>query len=194
MEEVVMRVDVEQARKLAKERVKSGQARRLAEAQRDIARELGYASWPDFVGALGRLPAGAECAFCEQPISGHDWVRLGIGVPSHFAHRDCVLAVTNRPPLAAIGVAADDPEVDKLTPRARRLWLGAATIAREFGHSFVGTEHLLLAMVREADGIAGKVLGELGGRQQFDARLTELLKSETYNGPHKKGHARRPRD
>jgi hypothetical protein len=177
-----MRIDVEQARKLAKERVKSGQAATLADAQREIARELRFASWPEFVRTLSRLPEGAECVFCEQPIRGRDWMRLGRGVPSRFAHGECVLALTNKPPLAVLGIASDESEADRLTPRARRLWLGAATVSREFGHAYVGTEHLLLAMVREPGGIAGQVLGELAGREQLDARLTEILSSDEYRG------------
>jgi ATP-dependent Clp protease ATP-binding subunit ClpC len=73
------------------------------------------------------------------------------------------MAVTNKPPLSALGVGASEAEEDRLTPRARRLWAGAVTVAREFGHEFVGTEHLLLAMIREADGIAGRVLEEVLG-------------------------------
>jgi hypothetical protein len=176
-----VKIDVEQARKLAKERVKSGQAATLADAQREIARELRFPSWPEFIRALSRLPEGAKCRFCDQPISGRDWIRLGRGVPNSYAHGQCVLALTNRPPLNVLGLAVSDSEAERLTPHARRLWLGAATVAQEFGDSFVGTEHLLLAMVREPDGIAGKILDELAGRPELDARLTERLRSESYN-------------
>ena len=34
--------------------------------------------------------------------------------------------------------------------------------ARELNHSYVGTEHLLLGLLREEKGLAAKVLGELG--------------------------------
>lgn len=50
--EVVMRIDVEQARKRAKERVKAGRVGKLADAQREVARELGYPSWPAMIHAL----------------------------------------------------------------------------------------------------------------------------------------------
>ena len=49
-----MLVNLEQARKRAKELVRSGRAATLAEAQREIARELGYASWPKLVHAFDR--------------------------------------------------------------------------------------------------------------------------------------------
>lgn len=49
-----MLVNLEQARKRAKELVRSGRAATLAEAQHEIARELGYASWPKLVHAFDR--------------------------------------------------------------------------------------------------------------------------------------------
>jgi ankyrin repeat protein len=47
-----MRINLEQARKRAKELVRDGRAATLAEAQREIARGLGYESWPKLVHAL----------------------------------------------------------------------------------------------------------------------------------------------
>jgi ATP-dependent Clp protease ATP-binding subunit ClpA len=97
------------------------------------------------------------------------------------AHADCLVAVSNEPRLDALGVIAVGHQTDQLTPRARRLWAGAATVAREFGHDFVGTEHLLLAMVREPGGVAGRVLDELAGRDRIDENLSELLRSDKHN-------------
>ena len=47
-----MKIDIGQARTRAKELVKAGRVAKLADAQREIARELGYASWPAMVHAL----------------------------------------------------------------------------------------------------------------------------------------------
>ena len=49
-----MQISLEQARKRAKELIRSGRAATLSEAQREIARELGYASWPRLVHAFDR--------------------------------------------------------------------------------------------------------------------------------------------
>ena len=49
----MVRIDLEQARKRAKERVRAGESATLAEAQREVARGLGYASWPRLVRAIG---------------------------------------------------------------------------------------------------------------------------------------------
>src|SRR5581483_2603276 len=51
-EEVVMQINLDQARKRAKELVRSGRAATLAEAQRQIAAQLGYESWPKLVHAF----------------------------------------------------------------------------------------------------------------------------------------------
>src|SRR5947209_2446659 len=47
-----MKINLEQARKRAKELVKAGGAPTLAEAQLRVARELGYPSWPSLVRLL----------------------------------------------------------------------------------------------------------------------------------------------
>ena len=49
----------------------------------------------------------------------------------------------------------------ELSGRLRMLVVQAGRFAREFGHSYVGTEHLLLAISEEAGG-AGRVLRAVG--------------------------------
>src|SRR5207249_3858826 len=51
---------------------------------------------------------------------------------------------------------------DKLTERARRVLSLAQEEAQRFNHNYIGTEHLLLGLVREGDGLAAKVLSNLG--------------------------------
>jgi ATP-dependent Clp protease ATP-binding subunit ClpC len=48
------------------------------------------------------------------------------------------------------------------TPRAQRILGRADAESLSLGHEGVGTEHLLLALARESDGIAMRVLGEQG--------------------------------
>jgi ATP-dependent Clp protease ATP-binding subunit ClpA len=51
----------------------------------------------------------------------------------------------------------------KLTPRARRVLDRAQQdLPASFGHNYVGTEHLLLALSEDADGLAGRVLARAG--------------------------------
>ncbi|MCG3776188.1 MAG: Negative regulator of genetic competence ClpC/MecB [Nitrospira sp.] len=51
---------------------------------------------------------------------------------------------------------------DKFTERARRVLSLAQEEAQRFNHNYIGTEHLLLGLVREGDGLAAKVLSNLG--------------------------------
>lgn len=51
---------------------------------------------------------------------------------------------------------------DKFTERARRVMRLAQEEAQRLNHHYLGTEHLLLGLVREGDGIAAKVLSNLG--------------------------------
>ncbi|MEW6424700.1 MAG: ATP-dependent Clp protease ATP-binding subunit [Bacillota bacterium] len=49
-----------------------------------------------------------------------------------------------------------------LTPRAKRVLELAVDEARRMGHNYVGTEHLLLGLIREGEGVAAQVLTSLG--------------------------------
>jgi len=49
-----------------------------------------------------------------------------------------------------------------LTPRAKKVIELAVDEARRLGHNYVGTEHLLLGLLREGEGVAGGVLESLG--------------------------------
>lgn len=51
---------------------------------------------------------------------------------------------------------------DKFTERARHVLALAQEEAQRFNHNYIGTEHLLLGLVREQDGVAAKVLSNLG--------------------------------
>jgi ATP-dependent Clp protease ATP-binding subunit ClpC len=51
---------------------------------------------------------------------------------------------------------------DKFTERARKVLSLAQEEAPRFQHNYIGTEHLLLGLVREGEGIAAKVLSNLG--------------------------------
>jgi ATP-dependent Clp protease ATP-binding subunit ClpC len=50
---------------------------------------------------------------------------------------------------------------DKFTERARKVLQLAQEEAQRLHHNYIGTEHLLLGLVRENEGIAGKVLTSL---------------------------------
>ncbi len=70
------------------------------------------------------------------------------------------------------------------TSRAKKVLEFAMAEARELNHSYVGTEHLLLGLLREEKGIAAEVLGQLGVSLEDARRETlKLLGSEPSAAP-----------
>jgi len=51
---------------------------------------------------------------------------------------------------------------EKFTERARRVLTLAQEEAQHFSHSYIGTEHILLGLVREEEGVAARILVNLG--------------------------------
>ena len=56
----------------------------------------------------------------------------------------------------------DRDRFDKFTERARKVLSLAQEEAQRLHHNYIGTEHLLLGLVREGEGVAAKVLTSLG--------------------------------
>jgi ATP-dependent Clp protease ATP-binding subunit ClpA len=56
----------------------------------------------------------------------------------------------------------DRNRYDKFTERARKVLSLAREEAQRFQHNYIGTEHLLLGLVRDGEGVAAKVLSNLG--------------------------------
>ena len=62
------------------------------------------------------------------------------------------------------------------TPRAKKVMELALREANDLGHSYIGTEHILLGLIREGDGVAAGVLTGLGAdRPQVRQQVTQLL-------------------
>ena len=63
------------------------------------------------------------------------------------------------------------------TPKAKKVLEYAVEEARLMGHNYIGTEHLLLGIVREKDGLAAKILGSFGVKlQQTREQTINLLR------------------
>src|SRR3954468_16919597 len=90
----------------------------------------------------------------RDELGGAGGALRGLGVTVDGVH-DGVAAVL--PPGGAT-TAGQIP----FTPRAQRILNRAGAESLSLGHEGVGTEHLLLALARESDGIALRVLGERG--------------------------------
>ncbi|MCI7551410.1 MAG: ATP-dependent Clp protease ATP-binding subunit [Actinomycetaceae bacterium] len=62
------------------------------------------------------------------------------------------------------------------TPRAKKVLEYAMREGLQLGHSYIGTEHLLLGLCREQDGVAAQVLTKLGADvQKVRNQVTQLL-------------------
>ncbi|KQL52094.1 Clp protease ClpX [Heyndrickxia shackletonii] len=84
-----------------------------------------------------------------------------------------------------IGKGQDSGQTIHYTPRAKKVIELSMDEARKLGHSYVGTEHILLGLIREGEGVAARVLNNLGvslnkARQQV---LQLLGSNETGNHP-----------
>ncbi len=83
------------------------------------------------------------------------------------------------------GKATSAPGPDlPYTSRAKKVLELAMTEARELNHSYVGTEHLLLGLLREEKGIAAQVLTDAGVTlEQSRAETLRLLGSDMPQAP-----------
>jgi hypothetical protein len=62
-----------------------------------------------------------------------------------------------------VGTGPDEKMTGNIpyTPRVKKVLMLAAKEARSFSHTYVGTEHILLGLLREDDGVAARVLKNL---------------------------------
>jgi ATP-dependent Clp protease ATP-binding subunit ClpC len=82
-----------------------------------------------------------------------------------------------------IGKGQENSQTIHYTPRAKKVIELSMDEARKLGHSYVGTEHILLGLIREGEGVAARVLNNLGvslnkARQQ----VLQLLGSNESGG------------
>jgi len=77
------------------------------------------------------------------------------------------------------------------TPRAKKVLELSLREALDLGHDYIGTEHILLALAREGEGVAAQVLTALGaGEEQIRAKVIQTLtRAEPRPGP-RSGEAR----
>jgi len=74
-------------------------------------------------------------------------------------------------------------KMERFTQRARRVLSLAQEEAERLQHNYIGTEHLLLGLMREEGGVAGRVLRDLGLEQRRVEELVERLTRATTRTP-----------
>jgi ATP-dependent Clp protease ATP-binding subunit ClpC len=88
----------------------------------------------------------------EEGVAAKVLISLGIGLSKVRASVEFIIGRGEKPSAGETG----------LTPRARRVIELAIDEARYLGHNYIGTEHLLLGLLREGEGIAAGVLDSFG--------------------------------
>ena len=70
------------------------------------------------------------------------------------------------------------------TPRAKKVLELSLRESKQLGHNYIGTEHILLGLIREGDGVAAQVLVRLGADlNRVRQQVIQLLHGRTAEGP-----------
>jgi ATP-dependent Clp protease ATP-binding subunit ClpC len=113
--------------------------------------------------------AQEEARRLAHPCIGTEHLLLGLlredeGLAARVLERAGVTLELVRPRLVAIVGAGEQRTEGQIpfTPRSKKVMELALAESLSFGHDHVGPEHLLLGLLREAEGGAGRILAELG--------------------------------
>jgi ATP-dependent Clp protease ATP-binding subunit ClpA len=136
----------------------TGRARRCIVLAQEEARQLDH----NYIGTehilLGLL---AE----PEAIAGQ--VLDGFGMTSEGV-REEVIGVVGR------GKKAPSGHIP-FTPRAKKTLELSLREALQLGHNYIGTEHILLGLIREGDGVAAKILSRHGGLPAIRAAVIQAI-------------------
>lgn len=73
---------------------------------------------------------------------------------------------------------------ERFTDRSRRVLVYAQEEARDFNHAYIGTEHMLLGLLREGDGVAAKTLNDEGvSYEVVHAKVNEMTDLKAASSP-----------
>ena len=76
-----------------------------------------------------------------------------------------------------------------LTPRSKRILEIAAMEARSMGHNYIGTEHILIGIIKDGDGVGANVLASCG--VDFNTIYNDIVASTEHNYTENKGSSKR---
>ncbi len=102
----------------------------------------------------------------EEGVAAKILTNLGVGLNKVRSAVEFITGRGEKPTTGEIG----------LTPRAKRVIELAIDEARHLGHNYIGTEHLLLGLVHEGEGVAAGVLDSFGiTLERARAETTRIL-------------------
>jgi ATP-dependent Clp protease ATP-binding subunit ClpC len=120
-------------------------ARRVVVLAQDEARRLDH----NYIGTehllLGLIHEG-------KGVAARVLEQLGIGLATVRERVEEIIGTGKEPPSGRI----------PFTPRAKKVLELSLREALQLGHDYIGTEHILLGLLREGDGVAAQVLVSLG--------------------------------
>lgn len=116
-----------------------------------------------------------------HPFVGTEHLLIGLFPPGGIAAT--LLAMVGLDQDAVAGqilertpVAQGGPTEPPFTPRAAEVFGGALSEALAMGHNYIGTEHLVLALFKDEEGVAAQILAGSGATYDaFRAKIVELL-------------------
>lgn len=102
--------------------------------------------------------------------AGATWAEIGrsMGVTRQAVQKRFVTK------LAAAG-ALDEAAYERFTPRARAVIAASQEEARAAGHDYVGTEHIVLGLLSQPEGLAAKALSEKTTPERLRAAMSEVF-------------------
>jgi ATP-dependent Clp protease ATP-binding subunit ClpC len=132
--------------------------------------------------------AQEEARLLNHSFIGTEHILLGLiheneGVAAKgLASLDISLEAVRQKVEETIGMAGSDPSGSPpFTPRAKKVLELALREALQLSHSYIGTEHLLLGLVREGEGVAATVLVSLGADLgMVRQRVMQLISGTEY--------------
>jgi hypothetical protein len=101
--------------------------------------------------------------------AGHSWSEIGeaLGVSKQAAQQK---------QSARTLLGPNSPTLERFTPRARGALTGAERVAQEWGHGYIGTEHLLLALYGQPEGLAAVILNSAPlTREAAEAAVNQIV-------------------
>jgi ATP-dependent Clp protease ATP-binding subunit ClpC len=106
----------------------------------------------------------------EEGVAAHVLINLGIGLSKVRSAVEFIIGRGEKPGTGETG----------LTPRAKKVIELAIDEARQMGHNYIGTEHLLLGLLREGEGVASSVLDSFGiTLERARAEVAHILTQST---------------
>ena len=144
----------------------TARAEKAFEIAQDLAMELGH----NYIGT-------------EHILYG--LAAEGTGVASNVLNSQNLDAETIKREIidiVGVGEPIDDPESLGFTPRTKRVIENAFLDARRMGHNYIGTEHILIGILREGDSVATRILMEANADpQKIYTEIIKIMNDEAEN-------------